>query len=281
MTLIKELFSRRWIIATILVVTAVGIMIRLGIWQLDRLEQRRTFNRAVLATRDLPPLDLQSPQADDLSEQTYRKAFVSGEFDEANQVILSNQSYRDQLGVHLLTPLLIEGTNRHILVDRGWVPFEAYQDGKLDQYAIDGPVQVEGILVGTTNRIGVRSCLEDSGETNQNPAQTLAVWCVDLDAIQAHLPYEVSLLYLIREPAGASEVPPIGTTVQIEITEGPHQGYAVQWFSFAILLAVGYPYYIIRDRKARAAKAAQKEVVPSDAELDYNPPETGFEGSGR
>lgn len=281
MMLIKELFSRRWIIGTILVVTAVVIMVRLGIWQLDRLEQRRTFNRAVLATRDLPALDLQSPQADDLSKQTYRKAFVTGEFDEANQVVLSNQSNKDQLGVHLLTPLLIEGTNRHILVDRGWVPFDAYQDGKLDQYAVDGPVQVDGILAGTTNRIGVRSCLEDSTEANPNPAQTLAVWCVDLEAIQAHLPYEVSPLYLIREPAGTSEVPPIGTTVQIEITEGPHLGYAVQWFSFAILLAVGYPYYVIRDRKARAAKAAQKEAVPPDAEVDYNSPETGFEGSGR
>jgi surfeit locus 1 family protein len=282
MVLFRDLFSRRWIIASLLAVSAVIIMIRLGLWQLDRLEQRREFNRAVLATRDLPPLELGSEEADDLSAQTYRKAYVRGEYDEANQVVLSNQSYRDQLGVHLLTPLRIEGTDQHFLVDRGWVPFEHYLNGTLDQYETDGVVEVRGILVGTTSRIGVRSCLEgDSAQSGAPENSPLALWCVDLEKIQAGLPYEITNLYLVREPVSAEENPPVGTTVQIEITEGPHLGYAVQWFSFAVLLAIGYPYYVSRDRKARADKAAMEARESQNTKDEYNPQDAGLEGSGR
>ena len=46
---LMRLFSRRWIFATILVLIAMGVMVRLGIWQLNRLEQRRAFNERVLA----------------------------------------------------------------------------------------------------------------------------------------------------------------------------------------------------------------------------------------
>ena len=45
--MIRKMFSRKWILATLLVLAAMGVMIRLGIWQLDRLEKRRAFNARV------------------------------------------------------------------------------------------------------------------------------------------------------------------------------------------------------------------------------------------
>jgi len=30
----------------------------------------------------------------------------------------------------------------------------------------------------------------------------------------------------------------------VELTEGSHFGYALQWFSFAAILFVGYPFYL-------------------------------------
>ncbi len=44
-----------------LVALFVGIALlcaRLGLWQVDRLQQRRSANAAVAAARDLPPVDL-------------------------------------------------------------------------------------------------------------------------------------------------------------------------------------------------------------------------------
>ena len=51
-------FSRTWWKTTLLVLTAVAVMIRLGIWQIDRLEQRRAFNTRVQTQIDQPMLDL-------------------------------------------------------------------------------------------------------------------------------------------------------------------------------------------------------------------------------
>jgi len=47
-SIIGSLFNRRWIVSTIIVAIASMVMIRLGIWQLDRLEQRRIFNSQVM-----------------------------------------------------------------------------------------------------------------------------------------------------------------------------------------------------------------------------------------
>jgi cytochrome oxidase assembly protein ShyY1 len=38
--------------------------------------------------------------------------------------------------------------------------------------------------------------------------------------------------------------PPIAFQPEIELTEGPHFGYALQWFSFATILFAGYPFFL-------------------------------------
>ena len=43
----RKIFSRKWWFATLLVIAGTLVLIRLGIWQLDRLEQRRAFNMQV------------------------------------------------------------------------------------------------------------------------------------------------------------------------------------------------------------------------------------------
>jgi surfeit locus 1 family protein len=254
MLLFRLLFNKRRLLFTLLVFAGVGVMIRLGIWQLDRLEQRRSFNQQVLSVQDLPPLDLATSETRQLADQLYRQATARGEFDYEHQVILSNQSYRDQLGVHLLTPLRLENSDRFVLVDRGWVPFEDYQQDNLDRFIIPGEVTATGILAESATRLGVRDCLAETGTAQS----TLVLWCVNLEAIQASLPYPLEPLYLIRQPEGASEAPPIGTTVKIEITEGPHLGYAVQWFSFAGLLAIGYPIFLYKDYQARQKRKLEE-----------------------
>jgi surfeit locus 1 family protein len=40
--------------------------------------------------------------------------------------------------------------------------------------------------------------------------------------------------------------PPFANPPELDLSEGSHFGYAVQWFSFATLLLVGYPFYIRR-----------------------------------
>ena len=114
------MFSRKWLVATFLVFFGTAFCIRLGIWQLDRLEQRRAFNSQVESMRAAELLDLNTNTSQDVASMEWRAVTVTGEYDFENQVAIRNQYIGDQYGYHLITPLLYNGTA--VLVDRGWVP---------------------------------------------------------------------------------------------------------------------------------------------------------------
>jgi surfeit locus 1 family protein len=140
---VKRFFSRQWLITSVLVIAAVLVMVRLGFWQLDRLAQRRAFNERVQVQLAADTIQLSPQNLDlDLYNMEYREAVISGQYDHERQVALRNQDWQGNLGVHLLTPLMIEGEDRAILVDRGWVPYEDFTIGNLAKFDVPGTVQI-------------------------------------------------------------------------------------------------------------------------------------------
>jgi surfeit locus 1 family protein len=262
--MISRLFRRPWIFVTILVIAAAAVMVRLGIWQLDRLAGRRAFNDQVLSQIDQPPLALSKEVLlGDLEGLEFRTVQVDGEFDLANTIVLGNQAWDEQIGVHLLTPLEIAGTDAYLLVDRGWIPIEDWANRNVSAYDQAGSVQVKGMLRVTQTKLGLRDCIDETA--GEPPFQ---VWCLALDGIASHLPYDLLPVYLIQGPEGDLVDPPYQAIPLIEITEGPHLGYAVQWFTFAGILLIGYPFFVRREIQARQRKLeSETESVTDD---DYH-----------
>lgn len=243
-------FSRAWWKTTLLVIAAVAVMIRLGIWQLDRLDQRRAFNTRVQAQIDQPVLDLnkaiQSQTADqDLSSMEYRDVEVIGEYDPSGEVVLRNQVWENLHGVHLLTPLKIAGTDQTVIVNRGWVPFEDYTDGRLGIFTEPGMLKVKGVIRNSQSKPDI------GGHADQVPAPgegKLLAWnVVNVQGIQSQSPYPLLPIYIQAYPDPSFTTLPYRSEVELDLTEGPHMGYAIQWFLFASILALGYPYYIRRE----------------------------------
>ncbi len=232
----RLIFSRRWLLTTFLVILGTGVCVRLGIWQLDRLEQRRAFNTHVLEMRSLPPLDLNNlADPNTLVEMEYRAATARGKYDYTAQIALRNQYYEGQYGYHLLTPLLLD-QNLAILVDRGWIPAEgnATPDDWRKYDEAETEVTVRGIL-----RLG------NSERNVPANAMRLDFWkMVDLDRIAAQMPYPIAKVYLQLDPQEGRTQPPIPYQPTLDLSEGPHFGYSVQWFTFAAILLFGYPFYV-------------------------------------
>jgi surfeit locus 1 family protein len=135
------------LILTLLVIVFMLGMIRLGFWQLDRLKQRRASNARVQVQLLAQALDLNlHPPSQSLTDFVYRSVKVTGVYDFSQQVYLKNQVWGNQLGVHLLTPLNISGSNQAALVDRGWIPFEDAVPGKVEQYDQAGQVTITGVI---------------------------------------------------------------------------------------------------------------------------------------
>jgi surfeit locus 1 family protein len=243
-----KMFHRKWLVTTLLVFLGTALCIRLGIWQLDRLESRRAFNVQVESMRALPPLDLNQAEVDSVAEMEWRSVRIAGEYDFENQVALRNQYYGSQYGYHLWTPLLFDGTA--VLVDRGWIPADgnsAPSDWR--KYDEPGMVNIAGqIRLGQTKPAlgGVADAMPENGAR-------LEIWNNgDVERILDQLPYPALPVYIQPDSDATDVKPPIPFQPEIELTEGPHFGYALQWFGFASILFIGYPFYL-RKQEIRAA----------------------------
>ena len=181
------MFSWKWLFTTLLVFIGTGVCIRLGIWQLDRLDQRRAFNTQVETMRAADPLNLNDFTPQDIASMEWRAVTVSGEYDFENQVALRNQYNEGVYGFHLITPLLYQGTA--VLVNRGWVPAES------DSSAQDWRVYDELGRVTVTGQIrlgqgkpafgGVADALPMDGTR-------LEIWNnLDLEKMSGQMPYPI------------------------------------------------------------------------------------------
>jgi surfeit locus 1 family protein len=234
------MFSRKWLLTTLLVFAGTALCIRLGIWQLDRLKQRRAFNAQFESMRAMPPLDLNITDLNDIEKMEWRPVTFTGEYDFEHQVAIRNQYYGSEYGYHLMTPFLSDGLA--VFVDRGWIPADgnsAPEDWR--KYDEPGVVTVTGqIRLGQSKPAlgGVADALPEDGSP-------LWVWNNgDVEKMALQLPYPALKVYIQPDLDPADEVPPIPYQPAVEITEGPHLGYAAQWFTFATILFVGYPFFL-------------------------------------
>jgi len=238
--LLRNLFSRQWWLVTLVVIAGALGLGRLGIWQLDRLKERRAFNAQYITIHSQAVLDLTQSQPANLISMEWRPVEFTGKYDFANQIAIRNQYYNGQAGYHLMTPLLSNGMA--VLVDRGWIP----ADGNSvpiawRQYDVAGEVKVVGeIRIGSGKPIfgGVADTLPVNGSK-------LAIWNnADVVQVAKQIPYPILPVYLEPHADASDTQPPIPFQSEVDLTEGPHFGYAMQWFSFATILLVGYSYYV-------------------------------------
>ncbi len=243
MNLLKTLFSRRWLGGTLLVLFAMGLFVRLGIWQLDRLDQRRAQNEVLRTVLDAPPLDLAEPLPENIDALENRLATAAGRYDFAQERVLLLQSWQGRPGVELVTPLLIEGVgNTAVLVNRGWVPQAEYEAGELDKYQTEtAVVQVEGYLA-----------LSQPGREESPAVAPEEIYRMDLAAMAAALPYDLLPVILVQSPTEEFELePPLHAAREVDLSEGPHLSYAWQWFIFCALTGGLYLAFVRRSEQER------------------------------
>ncbi|MCX8024473.1 MAG: SURF1 family protein [Thermanaerothrix sp.] len=246
---------------TLLVLAAIAVMIRLGFWQLDRLAQRRAFNARVLAAQAMPVLNLnENIPLDDLEAMEYREVVVEGTYLFEDEVLLRNQVWEGRLGFHVLTPLQIRGSNWAVLVDRGWLPYEEAQLPARLSFQEQGMVTVKGII----RRGQERPDFGGVPDPTLAPGQTrLEAWnLVNIPRIQQQTRVPLLTVYIQQAPDPAWQGLPYRELPEVEISEGPHLGYAIQWFTFAAILGIGYPFYV----KRQLQKAGGHPAKPMEDE---------------
>lgn len=222
------------IILLILAFLAIAC-VRLGFWQLERRLERLTQNDWVssqLAEAPITEID----EVSLLSELEYRKLRIRGSFLNQHSIVLRNRSYANQPGLHLVTPFAIEGENGAILVDRGWISNEDFISSGITPYEHNDPVELIGIIRTSQTQPSI-SFLADPTRGLDSEAQI--EWkFLTIELIQQQMPFELHPFFIqLSEPVEDSMEMPIPNP-EVDLSQGPHLSYAIQWFGFG-LIAVG------------------------------------------
>lgn len=257
----RALVSRRWRWVTLVVILLMLVLGRLGVWQLSRLAERRLQNVDRAAALAAAPLDLNRDDTlrgalsdDRLAELTNRDAVVSGAYDVDNQLVVKLQTYNGEPGVRLITPLLIDGGEMAVLVDRGWIADADVAAGNFYTDGLEGAVTVNGYLAPPEiiTRQGAGSSVP-SGPLNE-------IFRVDIAGIQQAVPYSLAPMYLRAAPEGDETTPPVRVPKEVDLSDGPHLGYAVQWFIFSIGLGVAYVIFVNHKLRTEPREEARSPV---------------------
>ena len=98
------------------------LLISLGLWQLGRAEEKKQLQELNDVRANDKPLSLSINTLESLNELRYRKVVLNGNYDEAHQFLIDNQIANGKPGYYVMTPLKLSGSNKAVLVNRGWVP---------------------------------------------------------------------------------------------------------------------------------------------------------------
>lgn len=235
----------KWIIRHVLVVVLVVVMVNLGFWQLRRLDDKRAYKALVEARQAAPVADVtdvvpvDAAVGDDAVDGVlYRSVRATGTYEAGDTVVVENRTLNSASGAWVLTPLRLPGGDA-VVVNRGFIGFDR-EGAIVPPDPPTGTVTVEG-LVFPSQRRGSFGPTDPVGERLDVLAR------VDLDRYEAQLDYDVLPAYVQlvesdpAEPAPASaDVPELVALGPPEPDEGPHLGYAVQWFIFSTIAGGGY-----------------------------------------
>jgi len=209
---------------------------------LDRLQQRRDHNARLSAGMAQPPLNMNQALPPDLTAMEYRGVELTGTYDGSQEILLRNQYQDGQPGYHLVTPFVIDGSRQAVLVDRGWIPLD---QGKPDQRKVfqqSGPVTLKGVLRRSQPEPIFLAGPDPQLEAGQ---ARLDAWSfLNLERIGPQIPYALLPVYVALSPDAANTGLPQPAVLDVDLSEGPHLGYAIQWFIFASILLAGYPFYV-------------------------------------
>lgn len=229
---------------SIAVLLAIAAMVAAGFWQLHRLSERRDRNSTITGRGQLPVVQLQdlvgAGDAYDYGDELeFRPVRAIGVYQPGDQVLIRNRTHQGSAGYWVLTPLQLQ-SGAVVAVNRGWIPHGAGTGATPAEFApLSGQVEVIGLVRATVTAAGLQQADPSGGVLTEMARVDLARLSQQID--DPLLPVYVQLQ--AQSPPGGDLPVPVPPP---DLGEGSHLAYAVQWFVFATITAVGYPLILRR-----------------------------------
>lgn len=218
--------------ATLVTIILVTLGIALGMWQLDRMQQKIDLAEDLEKKEAATPL-LAHAKNWTLPEAEHHRMIARGFYLPQHTVWLDNRPHPQgkdpktgiSVGFYVMTPLELEHSNQILWVNRGWLPRNAEQRDKLPELSTPvGLVEVEGIVYEHPARV------MELGGSQQSTSKILQN--LDLKKEQEHLS-KPHLPFILRQVDGGYPDGLARDWLPADTGASKHQGYAFQWFALS------------------------------------------------
>lgn len=234
---------RRILVTSVLLSLVVALCVALGAWQLRRADERLAMAQRIQAGRAQPALMLEA-STPDAELVAWRPARASGQWLDQYTVLLDNRNDKGRPGYWLATPLLLEGREpAAVLVLRGWLPRAlGGTDARPELPATPaGRHTIEGELASHVPRLFELWSLGSSA-VGQLPDTLPAAGGVpslqNLELSDYARATGLRLLpVVLMQTRGADAL--VRDWPQPSVDYHQNRGYALQWFAFAAIAAIG------------------------------------------
>ena len=217
--------SRFFIPASLIIATLV-LLISLGFWQLDRADEKRAIEDQIASANSGDVEFVTSVEF--LKDKEYYHVRLQGSYIGDKQFIYDNQIVDQISGYYVLTPFVLRGASKAILINRGFIPW----NGKRDKLA---NVDIGEKLTEVKVQISIpvkRMELKVSETIGDFP---VLIQALDLDEMSTIASLDFASVVGLLSPETEN-----GFVRQWEPYTGSierHIGYAIQWFLMAFVLA--------------------------------------------
>ena len=222
--------ASEYLILLIFVLVFVGSL-SLGIWQIDRGYNKKELENTFLERQSQPVKEIKYNAF--LESDLYRNVVLEGKYLE-KIFFLDNRIHNGKPGLKVFSPF--ETTNNNlVLVSRGWIELE--DRSKLPTVnTTKNVLKLQGVLRPESQDF----VLENEEMNNKN--NPILLQTVNLSELSNFLGKPLSPYIL--ELSELSESAFVKTWQPINLSSFRHFGYAVQWFGLAVVLIVGYVFFL-------------------------------------
>jgi surfeit locus 1 family protein len=227
---------RRGIAVLIAAIAGVALASRLGVWQLDRAQQKLALQASLEARSHEAPLDAATlaRSADAARSQQHRRVVVHGRWLADRTIFLDNRQMDGKVGFFVVTPLALDAAPATVLVERGWAPRNFTSREALPP--VETPtsaVTVAGVVAPEPARL-----FDFAGAASGAIRQNLGIDAFARETGLALLP-----LVIVQSDAGAAADGLVRHWPAPAADVQKHYGYAAQWFAIAAGIAILYVWH--------------------------------------
>ncbi len=226
------------LIPTLAAIIVVVITSWLGSWQLRRAEEREALAARQEATAAAPPIALGRELLANPESLSLHPLVTRGVWRADKVVFLDNQIRRGRVGFDVIMPLHIQGSDMHVLVDRGWVAATARREQLPEIVTPAGVVEVAGIARQANLRFKELGGVYQEGRIWEN---------VTVERFVAWSSLKLQPVILLQTDAATDGL--VRDWPKAGSGSDKNRGYALQWFAMTALTVILWGYYFIRGRR--------------------------------